>query len=125
MKKIRPPKLVTVSVFTTVTIIFWIFFGVYTVLTTDAEVDVDQELLKSINPNLDTQVLDELPEKKFYDSSFNQTLTITRQDGVNSDEEETDETGDETDEENDQQVEVEDVEEDETQTEAQTEDNTQ
>ncbi len=74
MRKVKPPKLVTVAVFTTITIIFWIFFTVYNVLTSAADIDIDEELLKPINTNLDTQTLDQLPNKRFFDQSFSENV---------------------------------------------------
>lgn len=76
MKKLNPPRLVTVAVFTTVTIIFWIFFSVYNILTTEAEVDIDQNLLKPIDPTLNTEVLNRLPQRQYFEPGSTQNLNI-------------------------------------------------
>jgi hypothetical protein len=69
MKKPKAPRLVTVAVVTTITIIFWIFYSVYITLTHRPAVDVPAELLEDINPVLDTRTLDNLPEKLFFEQS--------------------------------------------------------
>lgn len=65
MKKPKAPRTVTVAIFTTITIIFWVFFSLYNVLTSKPAVDVDPKLLEPINPSLDTNSLDELPNRNF------------------------------------------------------------
>lgn len=67
MRRLNPPKLVTVAVFTTITIIFWIFFSVYNILTTDSQVDVDQRLLQPIDPNINTEILEVVSDRRYYD----------------------------------------------------------
>jgi hypothetical protein len=54
---------------TTITIIFWIFYGVYITLTHRPAVDVPAELLKDISPVLDAETLDSLPDKMFFEES--------------------------------------------------------
>lgn len=61
------PKFVTVSIFTTITIIFWIFYVIYEVLISAPPTVVDPELLNPINPQLDTGVLEELSQKEFFE----------------------------------------------------------
>lgn len=69
MNKIKAPRVVTIAVFTTITIIFWIFFNVYHVLTTPSEVQVDPALLQPIDPTLNTEVLDSIESGIFFDES--------------------------------------------------------
>lgn len=65
MKKPKAPRLVTVAIFTTVTVLFWIFFSVYNVLVTRPESKVSPELLEPVNPTLDVNSL-EMIEKRVY-----------------------------------------------------------
>ncbi len=82
MKKKKQPTLVTVLTFTTITIIFWVFFSVYKVLTTTPEVNIDPQLLEPINPSLDSNSLNKLEERTFFEegtiqNTTSQNLTIT------------------------------------------------
>jgi hypothetical protein len=65
MKKPKAPRLLTVAIFTTITIIFWVFFSVYTVLTTEPPINVPSELLIPISSELDLQALDKLTKRVF------------------------------------------------------------
>lgn len=67
MKKTRAPRLVTVAIFTTITIIFWIFFSLYNILTTQKDVQVNPRLLEPIDPSLNVELLNSLEEKTFYE----------------------------------------------------------
>jgi len=66
MKKLKPPRLVTVAVFTTITIVFWVFYGLYGILTSDSFQKVPPEILAPIDPTLDTEILDVLPNRIFF-----------------------------------------------------------
>jgi hypothetical protein len=65
MKKPKAPRTVTVAIFTTITVIFWVFFSLYNVLTSKPAVDVDPKLLEPINPNLNNEILDSLDGRVF------------------------------------------------------------
>lgn len=67
MKNPNPPKLVTVAVTTTITIVFWIFFTLYQVLTKEPEPSVDEKLLEPIVPELDNSTLQTLNNRVFFD----------------------------------------------------------
>ncbi len=67
MKKAKTPRLVTISVTTTITIIFWVFFGLYTILVTPTKIDIEQKLLEPLNPILDTDVLQSLKDRVFFE----------------------------------------------------------
>lgn len=72
MRKPNPPKLVTVALTTTITIVFWIFFTLYKVLTTAPEPSVSDKLLEPILPQLDTESLGKINDRIFFDEgSFN------------------------------------------------------
>ncbi len=67
MKKPKAPRLLTVLIVTTITIVFWIFFGVYTILTTKGQVNVPPELMEPITPTLNTEALEELTKRIFFE----------------------------------------------------------
>jgi hypothetical protein len=67
MKKPKAPRLVTVAIFTTITIIFWIFMGLYNIITSSPPVDVNPDILKPINPNLDKDALNRLEGRVFFE----------------------------------------------------------
>lgn len=67
MRKPKPPRLVTVAVITTVTIILWIFFGVYRILTEKPAVIVPDNLLAPINATLDQQALNSIQGRVYFE----------------------------------------------------------
>jgi hypothetical protein len=67
MKKPRAPRLVTTAITTTITIIFWIFFTLYQVFITKPAPSVEPELLEPINPTLNTDILDKIGNRDFFE----------------------------------------------------------
>ena len=67
MKKQKAPRLVTVAIFSTVTLIFWVFFSLYNVLTSKPSANVDPKLLEPLDPNLNRDTLSKLQERVFFD----------------------------------------------------------
>jgi len=47
--------------------VFWVFFGLYGVLTKKPEVDVPTNLLDPINPTLDTTVLNQIQNRLYFE----------------------------------------------------------
>lgn len=67
MKKPRAPKLVTVAITTTITIVFWVFFTLYQILTKSPPPSVDPKLLEPISPTLETEVLGTLTKRVYFE----------------------------------------------------------
>ena len=67
MRKPKPPKLVTIAITTTITIIFWIFLTLYRVLTTKPAPSVDPALLEPIDSSLDTVSLENMKGRIFFE----------------------------------------------------------
>jgi len=67
MKKPKAPRLVTIAITTTITVIFWIFFTLYQVLTTKPSPSVEPNLLEPIDPTLNTAVLDKISEREYFE----------------------------------------------------------
>jgi hypothetical protein len=78
MYKPKPPKLVTIAVITTITVIFWVFFGLYEILTRQSEIDVPQALLQEIDPSLDTTVLNQIQSRLFFDEGQVEPIPKTK-----------------------------------------------
>lgn len=69
MKKPKAPQLVTVAIFTTITVIFWVFLSVYRVLTKASPPEVPAEILAPISPNLDINALNNLEGRVFFEET--------------------------------------------------------
>ena len=67
MNKPKAPRLVTVAIFTTITIIFWIFFSLYKILTSSPTVNIPEEILQPLTPTLDSQLLEGIPGRVFFE----------------------------------------------------------
>lgn len=67
MKKPKAPHFVTVSVLTTITIIFWVFFNLYNILSKKTSLKIDPKILEPISPELNTQILNTIQERRFFD----------------------------------------------------------
>lgn len=67
MRTPKSPRLVTIAIITTATIILWIFFEVYRIFTSTSPLDVPEELLKPINPTLDSKALQKVEERVFFE----------------------------------------------------------
>jgi hypothetical protein len=67
VKKPKAPRLVTVAIFTTITIIFWVFFSLYNIFITKPPPEVDPKLLVPLDPTLDTRALTRLEGRVFFE----------------------------------------------------------
>jgi hypothetical protein len=79
MKKPKAPKLVTVAIFTTITIIFWVFISLYNIIMSTPDINVDPELLEPINPNLEKEALDRLEGRIFFEEGETNSPVIIRE----------------------------------------------
>jgi len=69
MRKNKLPNVVTVAIFTTITIFAWIFFDVYRILTEKAELNIPVEILEPVNPVLNLQVLDYIKSTSYLEKA--------------------------------------------------------
>lgn len=67
MLRQKPPKLVTISVITSVTLIFWVFFSLYQTLTKKPVTETPEVVLEQINPSLDQSTLNSIESRGYYD----------------------------------------------------------
>lgn len=69
MKKTKTPNLVTVAVFTTITVIGWIVFGVVGIFTDkSAPANIPPALLAPVNPALDEKAVDKIKKTVYFDN---------------------------------------------------------
>ncbi len=69
MRTPKSPRLVTIAIITTATIILWIFFEVYRIFTAASPLDVPEELLRPINPSLDSKTLQNVEARVFFEDA--------------------------------------------------------
>lgn len=66
MKSPKPPNIVLVGIITVITIVLWIIFGVYKLVTTPQDVDVSSDILSPVSPTLDQEGLSILEQRLFF-----------------------------------------------------------
>lgn len=66
MKNPKPPNIVLVGIITVVTIVLWIIFGVYKLITTPQDVKVSNDILSPVNPTLNQEGLSALEQRIFF-----------------------------------------------------------
>jgi hypothetical protein len=69
MKELKAPRPVILAIFTTMTIILWVFFSVYRILTAKTTQIVPPEILEPVNPTLNTQDLEKIEGRTFFEKS--------------------------------------------------------
>lgn len=67
--KRKTPRLVTTSIITLITVINWIGFELYRIYTAKPDPIVPAEILASLNPILDEEVLNKLQERVYLEES--------------------------------------------------------
>ncbi|MFH1863881.1 MAG: hypothetical protein ABIJ85_03175 [bacterium] len=77
MKKNKLPSIVTTAVLTSITIVTWIVFSVLRIFTSKPDSPVPPNILKPINGNLETNSLDTLEGKIFFENGENITTLPT------------------------------------------------
>ena len=76
MNERKAPSLVTISVFTLVTIFLWTVSGVVKLLNQTAAVSVERETLQALSPELNGEALERLPDRVFFSDSEIGTLNL-------------------------------------------------
>jgi hypothetical protein len=69
MKKEKLPNIVTILIFTLVTLVLWLFFSIYRAVTKLQPASVPEEVLTPLNPSLDSTVLREIEKRGYIDES--------------------------------------------------------
>ncbi|AKM83040.1 hypothetical protein A2422_03630 [Candidatus Woesebacteria bacterium RIFOXYC1_FULL_31_51] len=65
MKNTKLPSVIVLLILTSITIVFWVFFNIYYVVSKKTPATVSEEILSPINPKLDTEVINQM-EKRSY-----------------------------------------------------------
>lgn len=65
MNQQKLPNLVNIAIFTLITILAWIGFGVFRQVTKEPEPEVNQEILEPLDPTLDTSTLNQLESRVY------------------------------------------------------------
>jgi hypothetical protein len=66
--KIKAPNIVIVGILTLITIVFWIVFSIIRAVQTPQKVEVPADILKPLDPTLDTQSINDIEQRIFYTS---------------------------------------------------------
>lgn len=64
MKNNKLPSIIILLILTAITVIFWVSFTVYRVFTKEDAYVVPEEIIKPIEPRLDTKTLDEVERRQ-------------------------------------------------------------
>lgn len=75
--RLKRPTLVTIISLTTITIVFWIAYEIYLVLTTRPASTVDPKILEPISPTLDLNTLDDLSGRTFFEEGQETNAVVT------------------------------------------------
>ena len=86
MKK-KLPIQVVLAILTTITVVFWVGFSVYSAFVTDAPDQVSEEILKPLSPELNLQTLAEVEKRLYFDKGT--TVAFSSQSAIIKIEEET------------------------------------
>jgi hypothetical protein len=65
MKNTKLPSVIVLLILTSITIVFWVFFNIYYVVSKKTPTTVSEEILTPLNPKLDTEVINQM-EKRIY-----------------------------------------------------------
>lgn len=66
MKSQKTPSFVVIGILTVITILFWIGFSVYRIFSKPESIETSKEILEPISPSLDTQTLDKVAQRIFF-----------------------------------------------------------
>lgn len=66
MKQQRVPSLISIAILTTITIIFWVVFSVYRVLTSKPSPNIPENILEPLNPTLDEGIIAKIQKRTFF-----------------------------------------------------------
>lgn len=75
MQKPKPPRVFGIIVLTTITAVFWVFYGLYLVLTKPTPPNVPKKILDPLNPEINLALLNAIANKDFYEKG--KTLPLT------------------------------------------------
>lgn len=65
--KRKAPKIVTLIVLTTVSIVFWVFVSLYSIVVKNSDINVPPEILTPLDPTLNINALNSIQGRLYYD----------------------------------------------------------
>lgn len=66
MKRKKQPRVLTLSILTTLTVLTWVAFEVWHSFTKQPPPQVDSKILRAIDPKLDTETLGKIKSKLYF-----------------------------------------------------------
>jgi len=63
MKKEKLPRVIILIVLTSITVVFWVFFSIYSAVSKTTPVSVTEEVILPLDPKLDTQTINQMEER--------------------------------------------------------------
>ncbi len=75
--KPKTDRLLTLAILTAIASVFWIFFNVYRVFTSEPTPSIPPEILEPVNPNLDKNAIAAIAKRLYIED--NQTATNSGQ----------------------------------------------
>jgi len=72
MEKQKTPRLVSTLILTTVTLISWVLFSIYSALIKPQPIVVPQEIIEPIDPQIDSKILMQLKDRFSLDKEARQ-----------------------------------------------------
>jgi hypothetical protein len=77
------PGIVSLSIFSAIVVIFWIFFGVYRAITAKPTPQVSAQIIEPITPTLDSNAIKNLGERVYIDQSQIPQTSLINQPEIN------------------------------------------
>lgn len=65
MKNPKLPSVIVLLILTSITIVFWVFFNIYYVVSKKTPVTVSEEIISPLNPKIETEIIDQM-ETRIY-----------------------------------------------------------
>ncbi len=78
MNKSKVPSFVSLIILTAITSVFWVIFGVYRIFTTKPSPKVSDEILETVNPELDRETIGKIRNRIFFEESQIPQTQITQ-----------------------------------------------
>lgn len=63
MKKDKLPRAIIIIILTSITIVFWVIFNIYSAISKKAPVAVSEEIILPLDPKIDTETINKIEEK--------------------------------------------------------------
>ena len=77
-KQIKAPAIVTIAVLTVITVVFWIGFETFRLVTKKPEAPVPPEIIAPLNPTLDANVITKLQQRVYLKEEEIGNIIITK-----------------------------------------------